>query len=975
MRWLALISLALLECGPRSHEPSDLPDAAVDATDTRPLDERQAMLDALDRGEPQVVLVVGSESSRSVLRQSLRAHVREADVVLAPTHLPITSLIVRDRATLDAIEATRGVVSVEPERQHRTDAIPSLEQIGQPAAFARGADGRGRAVAVLDTGADYTRVELGACTAPGPSCGVVFARDFAPDDGVAEDPTSRHGTNVSSIIRLIAPSVKIVALDVFTGASASSTNIVAALDWVIANRDSYGIVAVNMSLGYGGFTAACPSDVLAVAVQRVRDAGIVPVIASGNGSLTNAISSPACAPAAVSVGAVDRSDVVAYFSNSASFLTLLAPGTSVDAGGVVMSGTSQATPHVAGSIAALLTAYPSDGVGDLVARLVGTGVAITDSRNGLSFRRISLDAATAGGATSPPPDIAPPTGTLTLASEYARTTALTVTIAASDASGVASMCISASATTCTSFVPFAPSATVTLPTGDGTKTVRVWLRDGAGNTTGTPLTATVVLDTRAPSGGTATAASGIASVTLAAGGMTDAGAGIVSYRAVFSTGTAAPASCATGTALPESASASWSHTGLVNGTTYRYRVCAVDRAGNVAAGLTAQAMAVAELDPPTGTIVIEDDRAWARSTRVSVALTASDASSVTQICLSSTTSCSAWAAFASPTTFTLSTGTGARPVYAWFRDRWGNASSSPASDTILLDAVAPANPVVGVERRDGALALSWPEGTDATSGLAGYVVVRASGTAAPACTGAANVAAASGGVRRHVLDGLTNGSTYAYRVCAIDVAGNVSTGTVGTAIPAPETTPPTPGSIVIAGGAAWTRTSAVSVAVSATDASGVASVCLATTATCTSWVPYATTLSASVGTTAGTRTLNAWFRDIYGNTTATPIFDTIGYDATAPSNPAVVAVARSGAVEISFGPSTDAGSGVVGYVLAWGTGTSAPPCAVAGATTFDAVELRSRSIPATAMIRYRVCARDAVGNVSVGQTGSATPLP
>jgi hypothetical protein len=965
----ASLVLGLGGCGGRVHEPAR--DAATDAPSV-PLDERTELTEALERGEERVVLVVGAGEDQGALRQAMRSYLDAGDVVLAPRHLPITAVRLHDRASLASIEAIDEVISVEPERRHTTDAIPSLELIGQPAALARGADGRDRTVAVLDTGADHTRPEFGACAAAGPDCGIVYAQDFAPSDGVADDPSSRHGTNVSAIVRLVAPSARIAALDVFSGASAYSTHIVAALDWVIANRATYSIVAVNMSLGYGGFTSPCPSDVLAVAVQRVRDAGIVPVIASGNSYYTNAISSPACAPAAVSVGAVDRLDAPAAFSNSASFLTLMAPGTSVDAGGIVMSGTSQATPHVAGSIAALLTAYPADGPSDLVARLVGTGVPITDGRNGLVFRRISLDAATAGGATAPPPDVTPPTGTLTLASAYARTTSIGFAIDATDASGVSSMCVTA-ATSCTAFVAFTSTGSLTLPTGDGAKTVRVWLRDARGNTTITPLSASVVLDTRAPSGGSAVASPGIASTSLAVSGVTDAGTGIALYRAVFSTGSSAPASCNVGTALPESVTPSWTHTGLVNGTTYRYRVCAVDRAGNVAAGLTAQAMAVEERVPPTGTVVIEENRAWARSTRVTVQLTATDTSPVTHVCLSSTSSCSSWVAFGASVPFTLSTGAGARPVNAWFRDRWGNASSAPASDTILLDTTLPPNPVVTVERRDGALALRWLEGSDTPSGLAGYVVVHGTGTSAPACSSTPNVAAAISGAREHVLSGLTNGTTVRYRVCAIDVAGNVSAGAIGAAIPAPELTPPTPGSIVVAGGASWTRTRAVSVALSATDPSGVASVCLSTATTCTAWVPYASTVSFNLATTAGTQTVRAWFRDVYGNATAAPITDTIGYDGAAPSNPTVVAVARSGAVEISFGPSTDAGSGVVGYTLAWGTGSTYPPCF--GGTTFDAVELRSRRVEATTTVRYRVCAHDLAGNQSAGRTGSVTPLP
>ena len=972
LRALVLLVVALSSCGPRSHDRGDPADAATDAESPR--SEREALLDALDRGEPRIVLVVGRGDDQGTLRQAMRSHVSREDVVLEATRLPITAVRVRDRQTLAEIEALDRVERVEPERFHTADAIPSLELIGQPAALARGADGRGRSVAVLDTGADYTRAAFGSCAAAGPDCGVVYAQDFAPSDGVPDDPSSMHGTNVSGIVRLVAPSARVVALDVFSGSTASSTHIVAALDWVIANRDVYTIAAVNMSLGYGGFTSPCPTDVLAVAVQRVRDAGIVPVIASGNGSLTNAISSPACAPAAVSVGAVDRADVPASFSNSSSFLTVMAPGTIVEAAGITMSGTSQATPHVAGSIAALLTAYPSDGPSDLVARLVGTGISITDRRNGLTFRRISLDAATVGGATSPPPDITPPTGSLRLASDTVRTASVAFTLEATDASGVSGMCVS-SGTSCTTFVPFATSGVAMLASGDGSKTVRVWLRDAAGNTTTTPLSATVLLDTRAPSGGSVTATTGIRRVTLVTTGTTDTGSGLATYRASFSTGASAPSTCALGTLLPESSTGRWTHEGLVPGTTYRYRACAVDRAGNVAAGLTAQAIVVEELDPPTGTIVIEGGREWARTARVSVQLTASDASTVTHVCLSPTTTCTAWVAFAATVTGTLGAGAGPRPLNAWFRDRWGNTSSAPVSDTILLDTVVPASPGVVVQQRDGALALRWAEGTDAPSGLLGYVVTSSTGATAPACTAVPNVAAATAGTREHVLSGLVNGVTVRYRVCAIDVAGNVSAGTVGAAIPAPETTPPSPGSIRVAADAEWTRTRAVPVTLSATDPSGVAQVCLSTSTTCTAWVPYASSVTFTLATTAGTQTVRAWFRDSYGNTTVTPISDTIGYDAVAPSSPAVTAVPRSGAVDLSFAVATDSGSGVMGYLLAWSTGTTSPACSVDGARSYVLTDPRVATLSSTVPIAYRVCARDRAGNVSAGLAGRASPLP
>jgi subtilisin family serine protease len=97
-------------------------------------------------------------------------------------------------------------------------------------------------------------------------------------------------------------------------------------------------------------------------------------------------------------------DQVTCFSNSASFLTVLAPGSEITAAGITMSGTSQATPHVAGAIAVLReknAALIPDQIEDI---LRSTGVSVTDSRNGLAFPRLdvlaAVDAAVNGGPSS-----------------------------------------------------------------------------------------------------------------------------------------------------------------------------------------------------------------------------------------------------------------------------------------------------------------------------------------------------------------------------------------------------------------------------------------------------------------------------------------------------------------------------------------------------------------------------------------------
>lgn len=784
-----VLALVAMGCGGPGNGPSadadrddaGAPGAVVGVTpEAGDALDRDVLVAALERGEVRTVLVLyeapadalggGASDPRVAIAEVLAP----GDVVFAANTFPVLAVRVHDVASLARLEALHGVLRVEPERMHETGS-PSLDLIHAADALAVGANGEGTSVAVVDTGVDYTRVELGSCTGVGTpaSCAVPYAHDFAPSDGALDAP-ERHGTNVASIVRSVAPSARILALDVFSGPSASSVDIAAAIDWIVTNRAAYGIVAANFSLGYGAFTAPCSGDVLAVAMQRLRDAGVVPVVATGNAGATNAISSPACGPASVSVGAVDGSTgAVASFSNAASFQTLLAPGVYVSGGGVVMSGTSQATPHVSGAVAALRTLFPAESIDDLVLRLRTTGAPTTDARNGLVIPRLDVGAASAGG------DGLPPTGTLTLPA-WTRTTSVPFTLVASDPSGVASMCVT-TATTCTTFVPYASSGTITVATGAGTKTVRAWLRDTLGHTSPTPLVATVGLDTTAPTNGAVVATSGVHTVALSWSRFADAGSGIARYRVVAATGASAPTTCTTGTTIGETDGTTLVHTGGTDGTTYRYRVCALDVAGNLSTGATASAMPVGELDPPTdASVIVAGDAAWTRTTTVSVALAATDATGVTQMCVSTSATCTAWRALASPTTVSLPTGTGTRTVYARFRDAWGNTTATPAMDSIGLDTTMPPTPVVTATAGSQRVTLAWPDVVDVGSGLDHYLVRTAAGTTPTTCTGGTSLGLDGSAPRSFSASGT---GVIGWRVCAVDLAGNVSTGRTGLTTP------------------------------------------------------------------------------------------------------------------------------------------------------------------------------------------------
>ena len=115
--------------------------------------------------------------------------------------------------------------------------------------------------------------------------------------------------------------------------------------------------------------------------------------------------------------------------------------------------------------------------------------------------------------------------------------------------------------------------------------------------------------------------------------------------------------------------------------------------------------------------------------------------------------------------------------------------------------------------------------------MASYKLMELRSTRAPSsCVGRAIDTNTTGEFTR---TGLVNGATYGWRVCAVDAAGNISSGVALTGRPAPEYNPPTVGTVTINGGNAFTNSTVVTLGLSAMDDSGLGSVCLSHTATCT----------------------------------------------------------------------------------------------------------------------------------------------
>jgi subtilisin-like proprotein convertase family protein len=321
-----------------------------------------------------------------------------------------------------------------------TQGTPQNAQvlIGSDQVNTLGYTGSGSAVAVLDTGVDYTVSTLGG--APFPNGKVIGGTDVADHDSDPMD-CEGHGTEVASVISGplgVAPGVKIVAVKVFASQTATNatckdtandSDILQGVNYAITNRTTFSspIVAINLSLGgewddnqpHGYCDADEPG--YSTAFDSANAAGIVVVVSAGNGGATNAISAPACVASAVSVGAVyaevhsrvawsdgnggiqctdapTAADQIICFSDSNTNLSLYAPGafwqvTNKGGSGDVFHGTSASAPAVSGAVALLHQARPDLTPSGIVGLLRATGKPILDARNSVTTPRVDTLAA------------------------------------------------------------------------------------------------------------------------------------------------------------------------------------------------------------------------------------------------------------------------------------------------------------------------------------------------------------------------------------------------------------------------------------------------------------------------------------------------------------------------------------------------------------------------------------------------------
>lgn len=307
-------------------------------------------------------------------------------------------------AALSATEARRlaadpAVAAVEQNQRVRladttqTSAPWGLDRIDQAALPLSGtytypdSAGSGVTAYVIDTGVRITHQQI--------SGRATYGYDAVDGDTTASDGNG-HGTHVATTIAGstygVAKKAKIVAVRVLDNSGSGTTaGVIAGIDWVTNNHS--GPSVANLSLGGGASTT------LDTAVRNSIASGVTYAVAAGNSSANASSYSPARVTEAITVGATTSSDARASYSNYGSVLDIFAPGSSITAGWYTsdtatntISGTSMATPHVAGAAAIYLAGHTSATPAAVASALTGGATAnvVTSPGSGSPNRLLKL---------------------------------------------------------------------------------------------------------------------------------------------------------------------------------------------------------------------------------------------------------------------------------------------------------------------------------------------------------------------------------------------------------------------------------------------------------------------------------------------------------------------------------------------------------------------------------------------------------
>ncbi|MFD4529732.1 S8 family serine peptidase [Streptomyces sp. NPDC058470] len=333
-------------------------------------------------------------AARTSLHAQTSTAVRELDavdgeaLVLSPQETAKAWSSLTD--TSDGVsELAPGVASISLDKVVKAALDVSVPQIGAPEVWKAGYDGTGVKIAILDTGIDTSHPDV---------AGKVIAQQNFSTDADFQDHNG-HGTHVASTAagtgaasdgkyRGVAPGAELLNGKVLNSAGSGLTSdIVVGMEWAVEQ----GADVVNMSLGG---TDTLGTDPLEETVDALSDQALFVVAAGNSGPAASTIGTPGVAESALTVGAVDKQNVLASFSSRGPRFEdggvkpdVTAPGVNITAASaagtlpdaphptpeyVTISGTSMATPHVTGSAALLAQQHPGWSGQQIKSALVGS---------------------------------------------------------------------------------------------------------------------------------------------------------------------------------------------------------------------------------------------------------------------------------------------------------------------------------------------------------------------------------------------------------------------------------------------------------------------------------------------------------------------------------------------------------------------------------------------------------------------------
>ena len=385
-----------------------------------------APLTTTSKGIPDRYMVI-FKADRVFSAAAVNSKAAEAEIQFgAQVHYIYDSAVQGYAATLSvqAVEALRKDADVAYIEQDQVFTINDtqtgppwgLDRIDQRSlplsnSYTYATDGQGVHAYIIDTGIRSSHTEFSGRIGAG----------YDAVDGGAPDDCNGHGTHVAGTVggstygvakRVTLHGVRVLDCN----GSGTTSGVVAGINWVTTNYTNTKPAVANMSLGGGA------SQTLDTALRNSVAAGVVHVVAAGNETADACNSSPAREPLAITVGATNSSDQRASFSNYGTCLDIFAPGVNIlsswytgDSAAGSLSGTSMASPHVAGVVALHLASSPSASPADVAASLnnAATTGTVSDPGSG-SPNRLLYNLLGPAPTPTPTPTGTPPTPTPTL---------------------------------------------------------------------------------------------------------------------------------------------------------------------------------------------------------------------------------------------------------------------------------------------------------------------------------------------------------------------------------------------------------------------------------------------------------------------------------------------------------------------------------------------------------------------------------